>query len=281
MKKSGVLLVAILCLLFVSNILVADDQYEYMVVSLGKNFFTEINAKTYAYFDEIPTASHAFITEYQLDILGRHSWEVIDMLGAIGGDQQITLKRIYDEERTKKELKAIEENQTKAQSKKAKAPVLEVPKREKPTLIDLDAKEAAEKEVQRKLQNEQDKLQNEQEMMNLVRRVLVGKLFRDINVSWKKGYGTSENTLFPSIEVNYDVTSEYLLGKNTYRHSQINSYLEKEINKLVAITKDLNNLRERPDWIHLHAYITYENERFFVGSKSLSYSIYSKTWDMY
>lgn len=260
-----------LCLLFVTQILVAEDQYEYMVVSLGKNLFSKDYAKTFAYYDEMPASGHALLTELQLDILGKHSWEVIDILGAIGGDQQITLKRVYDEERTKKELKAIEENQTKAQSQKSQTPALEVPKKEKPTLVDLDAKDAEEKEAQRRAQIEQ-------EITLKLKQVLDGKKVSNYEFSWKKESSISDNLPLPSVVANYSVTDTYLIGKNSYRKSQVEAFLEQEIDKVIPIA---DNLSERPDWIHLFAYITYENQGFLVGSKSISYSTYSKTWRMY
>lgn len=260
-KNTRVLLIVLWVLVGVSGVLMAEDQYEYMVVSLGKNLFIKDYGKTYAYYDEMPASDHALLTEMQLDILGKHSWEVIDMLGTIGGDQQITLKRVYDEARSKEELKAIEENQTKAQSNKSKAPVLEAPKKEKPTLIDLDAKEAAEKEARRRAQLELNITQS-------VTKILNKEMFEDISFTWdEKGYNPKQYFI-ESINVNFEVTQKYLLERNTYRKTQVESYLQEELQKVVVV---LSNLGVKPNWLRLHAFITYEGQRFNVGSAAKFY----------
>lgn len=219
----------------------------------------------------MPVSGHALLTEMQLDILGRHSWEVIDVLGAIGGDQQITLKRVYDEARTKEELKAIEENQTKAQSNKSKAPVLEAPKKEKPTLIDLDAKDAAERESQRQTIIEQ-------EIRQKIMQVLDKEKITAWEFTWKEESSISETLPIPSVRLTYSITDTYLLGKNTYRKSQVEAYLEIESKKIISV---IHSFSERPEWVSLYAYITYDDQKFSVGSKGISYSTYSKTWNIY
>lgn len=263
-KKSKVLLIVCFVLIFLSDPLMGEDQYEYMVISLGENYFSKTFAKTYAYYDEMPAADHALLTEMQLDILGKHSWEVIGMLGTIGGDQQITLKRVYDADRTNNELAAIEENKKKAQAKESQIS-------DESTLIDLDAKEATELEVQRKATIEQDITQK-------LMQVLDDEKVTGFEFIWEKESIVSKKTPLIDIDVMYDVTDAYLLGKNTYRKSQVEAYLAMESKKVISI---IEGFSERPKWVSLYAYITYDDQQFLVGSKGITYYKYSNTWNIY
>ena len=127
-------------------------QWEYLVVSFGKTTFSnpisdpELKqgglSKILFYSNAgIVSASEAVTVQQQMDTLGHFGWELINIVGAIGGDQQMVFKRQFDTNRSEKEaalIKAEGERLAKAKQK-AKAKLQE----QKPPdeLVDLDATE--------------------------------------------------------------------------------------------------------------------------------------------
>jgi len=85
-----------------------DHQWEYLVVSYGKTLFGNPE-KTLAYrsIGLSATAQEANEIQQGLDVLGRFGWEIITVVGTIGGDQQIVMKRRYDKNRVANESLAI------------------------------------------------------------------------------------------------------------------------------------------------------------------------------
>ena len=77
-----------------------DQQWEYIIVCFGKTAF-ENPQKTLAYRTlGVSGGNEGAALEANLDIMGRFGWEVVAIVGAIGGDQQIVLKRKYDKLRS-------------------------------------------------------------------------------------------------------------------------------------------------------------------------------------
>lgn len=70
------------------------QQYEYMVVSFGKAWFSSFG-KAAMYFDDglNESACGALFFEMNLDVLGADGWELVGIVGVIGGEQQFVLKR--------------------------------------------------------------------------------------------------------------------------------------------------------------------------------------------
>ena len=68
----------------------AKQEWEYLVVSNGKVYFGGIASDK-----QSPTAffQEATSTQSALDILGKQGWELVMVVGAIGGDQEFILKR--------------------------------------------------------------------------------------------------------------------------------------------------------------------------------------------
>ena len=97
-------------LLFISfsSITAAPLHWEYLVLSLGKNYFSSIPSdatyiipnlgfKSLAYRDDgFHRTNEATTTESQMDILGKNGWELVNIIGMIGGDQQYVFKRPLD-----------------------------------------------------------------------------------------------------------------------------------------------------------------------------------------
>ncbi|MDZ7706193.1 MAG: hypothetical protein U5L04_17130 [Trueperaceae bacterium] len=74
-----------------------STQWEYLIVSFGKVYFTqpledgfETRAKT-ANTDTF--GGEAIATQDSLDALGSAGWELVDVVGQIGGDQEFVFKR--------------------------------------------------------------------------------------------------------------------------------------------------------------------------------------------
>lgn len=125
-------------------------QWEYLVVSFGKTTFAnpvsdpELKqgglSKVLFYSNAgIASASEAVTVQQQMDTLGRFGWELVNIVGTIGGDQQMVFKRQFDPNRSEKEATLIKAEGERLAEAKRKAKLQE----QKPTdeLVDLDAVE--------------------------------------------------------------------------------------------------------------------------------------------
>ena len=110
--KKKVLISLSVVLLFLLFFFLNNEKYEYMVVSFGHADFTIIQTKLSAYWEDgiSKEAYEAPSYEKNLDILGEQRWEVVSVTGAIGGDQQVMLKRTKNLFNSSKDAKIIEEN---------------------------------------------------------------------------------------------------------------------------------------------------------------------------
>ena len=160
LRRCAVLLVLIIvaCPAFaqqkpVSTPVSVDQKWEYIVVSYGKTEFGGPQ-KTLAYRPiGLPNGQEAQELQSSLDILGRFGWEAVAFVGAIGGDQQIVLKRKYDKNRIVSEreeisrgaqlyIKDMADILEREQNLREAARRAEDEERNKPHLIDLDAEDA-------------------------------------------------------------------------------------------------------------------------------------------
>lgn len=114
----ALLLGSLLGLLHMAAAQEASQEWEYLVVSYGETRFSnpllspESNLATYSkvqLFSDIGVTlpSEAISLQRNIDILGMFGWEVVTIVGAIGGDQQIVFKRPYDPERSAAEAERI------------------------------------------------------------------------------------------------------------------------------------------------------------------------------
>src|SRR5690606_25660143 len=89
----------------------AEQEWEYLIVSYGETRFANpfldpdsSNAsfsKVQLFSDlGVTLPSEAITLQRNVDILGRFGWELITVVGTIGGDQQLVFKRPYDEQRS-------------------------------------------------------------------------------------------------------------------------------------------------------------------------------------
>ncbi len=252
----------------------SSDKWEYMVVSFGKAEFSQLLSKTMAYWDEgvSKDAYGASSYENNLDILGQHGWEVTSILGAIGGDQQVILKRLYDKNRTDAEVKEIAENSVLAaqglldsliaadKAKEANAATKE------PELIELDAYEA--------------KIKKDAENAELTKAFdeATQIFFNTVTINRPTAWTTKYATFSPKITISYDVTKEYLINGNAYRKSEITIFLqslEPMLKSLDSALKQVPRLKEVE--IIITANIIYSGRAFKVGSATFGSG--SNLWD--
>ena len=111
---------------------VRSGQWEYLVLSFGKVYFSpslsletkQSGESKLLNFSQagVVFASEAAGTQAQLDTLGRYDWELVTVVGAIGGDQQFVFKRPWEPERGRREAALIaEEGRRLAELQKAAA----------------------------------------------------------------------------------------------------------------------------------------------------------------
>lgn len=144
------------------------DQWEYLVVSFGKTSFVEIDesikagsSKLVAFqeFADLLAGHEGIDLQAKLDLLGRFGWELVDTIGAIGGDQQMLLKRqrlvnrIAIEQEVLKKLSTILKEESEKREPQVQALLKEMEKyqREQATgssdqLVEMDAKDKAVRE---------------------------------------------------------------------------------------------------------------------------------------
>ena len=248
-----------------------DAQWEYLVVSYGKTVFGSPE-KTLAYRSVglSATAQEASEVQRSLDVLGRFGWEVITIVGAIGGDQQIVFKRRYDRSRVASEATAILkgkeiylkdlidilEREKRVRDEVAAAAEAE---RERPRLIELDA---LDQEVYRK------KITAERLAVYTAAMAAVpwGRK-ATLSVRADKGY--------TYVELNIDVTEQALQDGNSYRKSEVVSWLKKSvIPTLKATTVESWGLA----YLKATATISFQGSAVLVGEEKANYSSYSNRW---
>lgn len=248
MKKR---LLVILILVFASQLIFSGStsQWEYMVVSFGKANFSQLKSKTMAYWEN-GISKNAYgdsIYEKDLDILGQNGWEVVSILGAIGGDQQVMLKRPFDSKRTATEKRIIDTN-----SKLVIDGFLDVllaaeekNKETKPELINLDAYE-----------KQQALMKARKEAEAVSTQYLNSMSVKPSNIKYV--WDSKEEKL--SITVDYDVTKQCLIGVNQYRSSKVKEHL---LNFLSFTKFPLS--KDQLSSISVDAYINYTDDLFYVG----------------
>lgn len=216
-----------------------DGQWEYLVISFGKTYFsspTDIAAKQTGQsklmiFGPLGgvVAQEALDTQQQVDTLGRYGWELIGVLGAIGGDQQWVFKRPFDPDRAAKEAAQVKKEgaelaaaRDKAAKEAASKPVTPPPA--PPTeLVELDSREAQAKQAAANKAIQDDTSRK----LTLTGWPLAKFDVSDLRVSTYNG----RTSIYGTATINLDVTQRALSG-NTYRRSNVEAILEEYLNAL-------------------------------------------------
>lgn len=194
-------------------------QWEYLIVSFGKVYFSDpisdTDVKTSGLsklisFSKagIVIANEAVTTESKLDTLGKFGWELVGIVGAIGGDQELLFKRMYIPERSKQEEQLIKEEGERMklaldEEKKRTASLANAPTT---VLVDLDELDRiSSRDTYRR--NEENRLKTAVESYKNY-PITITSLFSNAE---------SDGDSDVHVKVNIDATSTLLSDSNKYR----------------------------------------------------------------
>lgn len=248
-----------------------EQQWEYVVVSYGKTLFASPQ-KTLAYRSiGLVSGQEAPDLENSLDILGRFGWEVITIVGSIGGDQQVVLKRKYNRNLVSNEYNAIikgkelyikdlidiMEREQRLREQAEKNAAID---RNNPRLINLDEVDA----VSRKLEND-----------------------AELKTAYQDAFAKSKMSKYSTIEIDTrhgvsiilkaDVTKMYLQNGNSYRKSDVEVFVD----ALLASFRFMHPAVARYNTVRitLNAIIMFEGNPIIVAKRSTSkYQGSSSDW---
>ncbi len=211
-----------------------DGQWEYLVVSFGKTSFSNpiqdttsrTLSKALQYFNSGIglSLSEAIITEDNMDTLGKFGWELVGIVGAIGGDQQLVFKRKLDPNRAKLDAELI--------AKEGAQTDIQAPKTSSQQLVDLD-----------QLEKQQAILDKRQKLVQagqaIVRQAVKVPIVSLGGVS--RFTSTVESNLaMTTIMAQIDLTSQVLNG-NQYRSSKVQGLL-KDISDAILQTQGYDKI---------------------------------------
>lgn len=200
----------------------AESQWEYLIASFGKTYFSspaevpEITAtglsKLVGYSQlGLGSVQEAPLTQSQMDKLGKFGWELVGIVGAIGGDQQMVFKRRFDPEQSKKEAELVRQEGDK---------LLAAKKQEEERLVKLAANPA--QELLELDQYEKDSAraktrQNEEMRLNEALGGMNDPRILSIAVS---STADNPNDSEAQVKIVYNGTEELLKDGNKYRKSE-------------------------------------------------------------
>ena len=251
------------------------QQWEYMVVTFGGTYFSDRDNLTLAYLDEGLNGNiqEANILEKNLNILGNHGWELVGITGTIGGDQQLTLKRPYDETISTEERRKAEEIQKSADEKYVqslieRAETIETtPQTPKRELKELDSFEAA--EAKKKSEEEAQKLTEEKN--EYLKKAMHDSLSKTDLKILSEEYRNEEGYEF-DISLEVLLPKRFLINGDSYRSSSIEEYAE-ELAPYFEL-KEFEN--EEGSSITVSFLLEFDGENEVVG-----YTIYSYYYSYY
>ncbi len=224
-----------------------ESQWEFLIVSFGKTYFSapkeepglkvEGVSKLIGYSGlGLDSAQEAVGTQQKMDLLGKLGWELVGVIGAIGGDQQMLFKRPYDTNRSAKEKKWIKEEgerliAMKKQDVKVHEKVHDSLEEERALfrvltekiasinagqMVDLDELERANAQLTEF--NETEKIRRKEEARL---QVAIDKL-TDYSISDVKIVSTARNPTDSKLaaSITVDLTSQLLKDGNKYRLSE-------------------------------------------------------------
>lgn len=251
-----------------------EQQWEYIVVSYGKTVF-ETPEKTLGYRSlGLSGGSEATDLEANLDIMGRFGWEVATIVGTIGGDQQIVLKRKYDKVRSANEYGMISKGRTlylkdladiiERSNKLAEESLRQSEaERNKPRLNDLDARDA--------LAARQIKMAAIEASYTAALKKFAFGNNATISVKPKSIYSSDIE-----VTINVDLTADFLIDGNSYRRKSVANFLKARLTEYRF--KDSNMGKYEGIRIIINGFIKFNGEDVKVGSENTSLSILDR-WD--
>lgn len=212
--------------------IISDGKWEYLVISFGKTLYSnpisEPELKEVGLSKLLPyaqgglvSANEAVSIQYQMDKLGNFGWELVDIVGAIGGDQQLVFKRLYDKSRSEKEIALIME-EGKILSANRKAIQDEISKIPSGKILDLDAAERQEKT------DKEEKILRE-EIASLNGQINIKGTIIEASQNYRGDFTAKAHIVV-------DGTTTLLKG-NKYRRSEAKLYAKQIAEKLYTKTK--------------------------------------------
>lgn len=280
MKKKISNFILLMCLS--TGILFADvTRWEYLIVCFGNTYFSD-EGKALIYFSSDDAPSEGNNLRTGLDTLGKHGWEVIDIVGTIGGDQEIVLKRKYDQAVTDQENSELANILAERTASIEKEYALYL------ATIKLEAeKEKAREEELSKAIEEKITLINRDELDELeINRIrnerLAQKVSEEIEKDKSMVLGVFEGYSFPGLEkkqvetefgyefeLQFDITDTHLQNTNQYRKSEVELFLRKRADELTTRMGSLLQLHIK---YRLSALIQYNGESIEVANRVESYA---------
>lgn len=223
------------------------DQWEYLVVTFGKTSFINIeesikvgSSKLVAFqeFVTLLNGHEGIDLQSKLDLLGRFGWELVDSIGAIGGDQELLLKRrrlanrIEIEQGILKKLSVILKEESAKREAQVQALLRQMEKYQEEQvagmndeLVEMDAKDQAKRErsaqieAKSKIQARFREPGNTYTPKTLISDVLT-VVFADENNSKQMDY-------HGKVTLKIDATEALLFDGNRYRKSAAQSIANK------------------------------------------------------
>jgi hypothetical protein len=240
-------------------------QWEYMVISFGKTYFDfpEKSIKYISLIDEIGQEGKNL--QKNLDTLGQYGWELISIVGSIGGDQQLVLKRKIDSMSQKRDEDAqkkmnekikrdLEQNKKKEDEEKK---ALEIALSKKTVLVNID-------EVEKNKKYEDIDNRIKQYVQHVVDNI------NDQTIIKKE---IIDHSYQVELIVEYDLTSTHLENVNEYRKSLVEEFLEKKLNDIEI---DINEISYMDVLVKVFGKLKFNNEYFTVGEKEVTWSNHSR-----
>lgn len=243
-------------------------------MSYGKTVFGSPE-KTLAYrsIGLSATAQEANEIQQSLDVLGRFGWEVITVVGAIGGDQQIVMKRRYDKNRVASEglsilrgrelylndlIDILERSRKTREEQEAAAAV-----RNQSRLVDLDAKES-----------EDRRQQLTSELGEKIKLILVSIPVVKNPIVSARAFDSSGK--YNYVDIKLDVTELMLKDGGNYRASEVKNWLG--TTPIPALRSTLDYGSSSID-ITVSATINFNGKTEKVGEQKIRWSGIKQRWD--
>lgn len=242
------------------------------MVSYGKTIFGSPE-KTLAYrqIGLSATAQEANDVQRSLDVLGRFGWEVITIVGTIGGDQQMVLKRRYDRSRSAGEASEILRGrevylrdlldimEREARMREASASAAEAEK-SRPRLIELDSQDASQENAR----------------LTAERKASLEAAIAGTPWASRTSLRVYASSGYTSVDVTFDGTQDFLKNGNSYRKSEVASWVKSNpMSALQQASVSFGGLI----MLKVTTNITFNGSTTKVDDQSSSYSQSLRRWN--
>jgi hypothetical protein len=271
-----------------------EDQVEYLVVSFGKVEYGGIvdnirngNSKLVAFqeFSNLLSGYEGIDIQTKLDMLGRFGWNLVNTVGAIGGDQEYIFKRKRIEDRNDLEQKTIlklskilkeeslkrEEMLRKLQDELGKMQQ-NGEAASKEFLVEMDYKEKLDRENKAK-ELAIDKIKSM--FLDSPNSYLENTTINSLNVNVDAKEDDDKRIDYSGkIEIDVDATKALIFDVNKYRASQADVLLNKYLKQVFYVSKIPMHDTTLGDFrINLKLYILFNGKKEYVANTSRGFNM--------